>query len=65
LGVINADSAATSSSIATSSNRRLEPALAISVCPAHAVTPLESSASLTTNSEAMNTTAGSPNPATV
>ena len=32
-------------------------------CPAHAVTPVASSASQTTNRDAMNTTVGSPNPA--
>ena len=35
----------------------------MSRCPAHAVTPDESSPSLTTNSAAMNSTVGSPNPA--
>ena len=35
----------------------------MSSCPAHAVTPVASSASLTTNSDAMKITAGSPKPA--
>ena len=42
---------------------RLSPARAISCCPAHAVTPVASSAALTTKSAAMKSTVGSPNPA--
>ncbi len=41
---------------------RLSPARLISSCPAHEVTPAASSASLTTKSDAMKRTAGSPNP---
>ncbi len=53
---------ATSSIVSTTSRVRLSPARAISCCPAHAVTPEESSPSLTTNSEAMKITVGSPKP---
>ncbi len=43
--------------------RRSVPARLINCWPTHAVTPVESSASLTTNSDAMNITVGSPKPA--
>ena len=56
---------ATSSMVSTSNRVWLVPACAMSCCPAQAVTPVESSASLTTNSEAMNSTVGSPNPLTL
>ncbi len=55
---------ATSRSISTIRRVRLSPTRAISSCPAHAVTPEASSASLTTNSVAMKITVGSPKPAT-
>ena len=42
---------------------RLSPAEAISRWPAHAVTPVASRPSLTTNSDAMKITVGSPKPA--
>ena len=46
-----------------SSRPRSVPPRAISCCPAHAVTPVESSASPTTKSVAMKMTVGSPKPA--
>ena len=61
--LISAVSTATSSIIRTISRVRLSPARAINSCPAQAVTPLESSPSLTTNSDAMKITVGSPKPA--
>ena len=60
---ISAVTPATSSSISTISRDRLSPTRATSCCPAHAVTPVASSDSLTTNSAAMNSTVGSPKPA--
>ena len=45
------------------SRMSLDPAAATSRCPAHVVTPVASSASLTMNSEAMKMTVGSPKPA--
>ena len=60
--LISAVSTATSSIMRTSTRRRLPPDRAISSWPAHAVTPVESSPSLTTNSDAMKITAGSPKP---
>ena len=63
LTLISAVSTATSSIIRTISRVRLSPARAISSCPAQAVTPVESSPSLTTNSDAMKITVGSPKPA--
>ena len=47
----------------SSSGVRFVPARPITWRPAHAVTPVASSASLTTNSEAMKITVGSPKPA--
>ena len=58
LTLISAVSSATSAIVRTISRDRLSPADAISLCPAHAVTPVASSASLTTNSEAMKITVG-------
>ena len=49
--------------VKTSSRVRLSPTRAISICPAHAVTPVVSSAALTTNSATMKMTAESPKPA--
>ena len=46
----------------TISRTRLCPAWAINPCPAHAVTPVASRPALTTNSDAMKMTAGSPSP---
>ena len=63
LTLISAVSTATSSIVSTISRVRLSPAFAISSCPAQAVTPVASSASLTTKSEAMKITVGSPKPA--
>ena len=60
--LISAVSTATSSIMRTITRGRLPPDRAISSWPAHAVTPVESSPSLTTNSEAMKITAGSPKP---
>ena len=63
LTLISAVSSATSAMVRTISRVRLSPADAISRRPAHAVTPVASSASLTTNSDAMKITVGSPKPA--
>ena len=60
--LISAVSTATSSIIRTIRRVRLSPARAISSCPAQAVTPVASSPSLTTNSDAMKITVGSPKP---
>ena len=49
--------------MSTISRVRLSPTCSISVCPAQAVTPEASSASLTTKSEPMKSTVGSPKPA--
>ena len=63
LRLISAVSTETSSMVRTSSRVRLSPACRIRNCPVQAVTPVASSPALTTNSEAMKTTAGSPKPA--
>ena len=63
LRLISAVSTAISSIIRTSSRVRLSPACRIRNWPVQAVTPVASRPALTTNSEAMKTTAGSPNPA--
>jgi hypothetical protein len=60
---MSAESSATSSSTSTTSRVWRSPDAATSRCPAHVVTPVASSASLTTNSAAMNSTVGSPKPA--
>ncbi len=62
LTLISAVSTATVSIISAIRRVRDAPAPAMSCCPAHAVTPVESSASLTTKSDAMKITVGSPNP---
>jgi hypothetical protein len=61
--VINALSAAASSIVSTSKRTWLRPTFLMSCCPTHVVTPVASSASLTTNSEAMKMITGSPKPA--
>lgn len=61
-GVITAVTTATSSRMTTSSRVRLSPARRSARSPTHAVTPVASSASLTTNNAAMKMTVGSPNP---
>ena len=63
LTLISAVSAAHRSIMSTTMRGRLVPALAISCWPAHAVTPVASRPSLTTESEAMKITVGSPKPA--
>ena len=63
LTLISAVTPATSSSISTISLVLLSPTRATSCCPAHAVTPVASSDSLTTKSDAMKITVGSPKPA--
>ena len=63
LRLISAVRTETSSIVRTSSRTRLSPACRIRNWPVQAVTPVASRPALTTNSEAMNTTAGSPNPA--
>ena len=63
LTLISAVNPATSSMVRTTSRVRLSPTASISRWPAQAVTPVASSASLTTNSEAMKITVGSPKPA--
>lgn len=63
LTLINAVNAATSNMIALTRRTRDSPTFASSFSPAHVVTPVASRASLTTKSAAMNTTVGSPNPA--
>ena len=64
LTLISAVSSATRSIVRTRSRVRLSsPAPRIRSCPAQAVTPVMSSPALTTNSEAMKMTAGSPKPA--
>jgi hypothetical protein len=60
---MSAVTAATSRQITTSSGVRPVPARPTTCWPAHAVTPVASRASLTTNSVAMKITVGSPNPA--
>ncbi len=62
LTLISAVSTATSVIMRTISRTRLCPAWAINPCPAHAVTPVASRPALTTNSDAMKMTAGSPSP---
>ena len=63
LTLISAVSSATISMMRRSSRARLAPAPATRICPAHAVTPEASRPALTTNSDAMKMTAGSPRPA--
>ena len=63
LTVINAVRPAQRSIISTSTRARLSPACAIRCWPAQVVTAVASSASLTTKSDAMKMTVGSPNPA--
>ena len=63
LRLISAVSTETSSMVRTSRRTRLSPARSISTWPIQAVTPVASSPALTTNREAMNSTAGSPKPA--
>ena len=63
LRLIRAVNIAASKEISTSNRVRLSsPAPRISICPAQAVTPVRSSAALTTKRVAMNITAGSPKP---
>ncbi len=64
LGVIRAEVTADSASAATSNRVGPGPVRRMRRSPAQAVRPALSSASLTTNSDAMNATIGSPNPAT-
>ncbi len=61
-GVISAVSTAQSSIVNTRTRVRLSPAPAINCWPAHDVTPVASSDSLTTKSDPMKITEGSPNP---
>ncbi len=63
LTLMSAVTPATSSEITTSRVVRRVPARAMTFCPAHAVTPVASRDSLTTNRAAMNSTVGSPKPA--
>src|SRR5581483_3145752 len=63
LTLISAVKNATSSIISTSRRERLPPARATSSWPAQEVTPADSSPSLTTKSDAMKRTVGSPKPA--
>src|SRR4051812_42570574 len=63
LTLISAVRPATSDIIRTSRRVRDSPACAIRDWPAQVVTPVASSPALTTNSEAMKITAGSPSPA--
>ena len=68
--LMSAVSTATSSETSTTMRARPVPARPVparpvSCCPAQVVSPLASSPSPTTNSAAMNTTTGSPKPATV
>ena len=58
LMLMSAVVAATSTQMTTSSGIRLVPARAMTFCPAHAVTPVASSDSLTTKSDAMKMTVG-------
>src|SRR5208283_1483999 len=62
LTLMSAVSRPTSDIISTMRRTRLSPARAIRPWPAHAVTPVVSSPVLTTNSEAIKMTAGSPRP---
>jgi len=62
-GVMTAVPPATTSMRTAVSRAGRAPAPASIHRPSHAVTPVASSASPTTNSDAMNTTAGSPKPA--
>ena len=64
LMLMSADAIATTAPIARRSRARPVPARVITCLPAQAVTPVASSASLTTKSPAMKSTVGSPNPAT-
>ena len=63
LTLISAVSRRRAASSARSAASGSRPTRSISSCPAHAVTPVASSASLTTNSAPMKSTAGSPKPA--
>src|SRR3954454_23916837 len=63
LRLMSAVRIAISSIIRTSRRVRLSPAWRIRNCPVQAVTPVASRPALTTNSEAMKMTAGSPKPA--
>src|SRR6478735_5924224 len=63
LSVISAVRTAHSRPTASTSRARLSPALATMSWPSQVVTPVESMPSLTTKSVAMNTTTGSPKPA--
>ena len=63
LMLMSAPRHATSSIVKISNRARLVPAFAIRSWPAHAVTPVASSPSLTTNSDAMKMTAELPRPA--
>ena len=54
---------ATSSIVPTTRRVRLVPTRSISFCPTQDVTPDDSRPSLTTKSDAMKITVGSPNPA--
>ena len=60
---ISAESTPTNSMVSEISRARLSPAPRIRNCPAQAVTPVFSSAALTTNSTVTKIVAGSPNPA--
>src|SRR5262249_2763048 len=62
--LMSAVSPAARSIVSTRRRVRLSATRATSSSPAHAVTPVASRLSLTTNSEAMKITAGSPKPAT-
>ena len=62
LTLMRAVRSATSRSMRTSTRALLSPERATSSCPAQAVTPVASSASETTKSEAMKITVGSPKP---
>lgn len=63
LGVMSAVTSAHTTMTATRMGPRLMPARSTSTWPSHAVTPVLSSASLTTKSDAIRSTAGSPKPA--
>ena len=63
LTVMNAVTRATTAIVSTTTRVRSFPTRAISAWPTSAVTPVASSASLTTKSEAMKRTVGSPKPA--
>jgi hypothetical protein len=61
--LITAVTTATRTPIVSSRGARRTPARLITCWPAQATMPVDSSDSLTTNNEAMNSTVGSPNPA--